>query len=378
MNVVWFAEIKWDYLRTRKQQLIRRRAPGLDILFLEPFVRGRENRYDVRAVDGIRVATIPFIKNVPAGPVRAALNLPLVRRAADSNARRRVRARLRDAGVDTRDAVFIISNVFAIDVAGAFAPRRLVYDCNDAHADFPGLPVWTRHYQDRTLRRADRVIVSAGALREDAVRVRGSDRDVFTVGNGVDYALFHRAVEMRASSAAPRPRIGYLGAVAPWFDFDLFARAARARPGWEFVIVGPVLAGAESDVASLKTIGNVSVQAPVTHDEVPRVLAGFDVGLIPFRRTPLTAGVNPNKLYEYLAAGLPVVATPFSAEVRPEPGVVALADEAGAWVAACEQVLEIRGDAAARRRLETHAGDVAAAHDWDRLAAEFWSRACGE
>jgi hypothetical protein len=186
MNVVWFAEIKWDYLRTRKQQLISRRPPGLDVLFLEPFVRGRENRYDVRAIDGIRVVTVPFIKNVPSGPARGALNLPLARHVVDAFARARVRGDLRRAGIDARESIFIISNVYAIGVAAAFSPRRLVYDCNDAHADFPGMPPWTRRYQETTLRCADRVIVSGVRLREDAVRVRGGEQDVFLVGNGVD------------------------------------------------------------------------------------------------------------------------------------------------------------------------------------------------
>ena len=69
MNVVWFAEIKWDYLRTRKQHLVLRRPQGVDVVFFEPYVRGRENRYDLRSVDGIHAATIPLVKSIPGrGP----------------------------------------------------------------------------------------------------------------------------------------------------------------------------------------------------------------------------------------------------------------------------------------------------------------------
>jgi glycosyltransferase involved in cell wall biosynthesis len=115
----------------------------------------------------------------------------------------------------------------------------------------------------------------------------------------------------------------------------------------------------------------------VSHDDVPRVLAGFDVGLIPFRRTPLTAGVNPNKLYEYLAAGLPVVATPFSPDVEADADVVALSGDAPGFVAACERFISQRGDATARVRMEARASAIASAHDWDLIAKEFWARACG-
>lgn len=377
MDVVWFAEIKWDYLRTRKQQLIRRRPDGLPVLFLEPFVRGRENRYDTRDVDGIRVVTVPFIKNIPSGLGRAALNVPPARHIVDAWARARVRRILRRAGIDPAQSVFIISNVFAIGVALPFKPMRLVYDCNDAHADFPGLPRWSRGHQEKTMRSADRVIVTARRLREDAVRVRGADRDVFTVGNGVDYDLFHGAQALRVESAGARPSIGYLGAIAPWFDFDLVLAAAAARPQWDFVLVGPVLPGAGPALARLSALANVSVRPAVSHDDVPRVLAGFDVGLIPFRLTPLTAGVNPNKLYEYLAAALPVVSTPFSPDVEAVDDVVALTGDGPGLVRACERMLALRSDAAARARMEARAGDIASAHDWNRIAKEFWASACG-
>jgi teichuronic acid biosynthesis glycosyltransferase TuaH len=375
MHVVWFAEIKWDYLRTRKQQLIRRRPAGIDVLFLEPFVRGRENRYDLRDADGIRVVTIPFIKSIPSGPGRGALNMPLTRHIVDAAARARVRGILRRAGIDAGNSVFIISNVYSIGVAAAFSPRRLVYDCNDAHADFPGMPGWTRRYQDETLRCADRVIVSARRLREDAVRVRGGDRDVCVIGNGVDYPAFHAAQSLRGAPRV-RPRIGYLGAVAPWFDFDLMTALVQSRPAWDFVFVGPVLPGAGPALNRLAALANVEARAAVPHDDVPGILAGFDVGLIPFRRNPLTAGVNPNKLYEYLAAGLPVVSTPFSEDVVAEPDLVALSADATGFASSCERMLSIRQDSGARDRLAARAGQIAAKHDWDRIAREFWACAC--
>jgi teichuronic acid biosynthesis glycosyltransferase TuaH len=377
MDVVWFAEIKWDYLRTRKQQLIRRRPAGLSILFLEPFVRGRENHHHLRDVDGIRVVTVPFIKSIPSGPLRSALDIPLARHVVDASARGRVRGHLRAAGIDPARSVFIISNVFAINVALAFAPTRLVYDCNDAHADFPGLPAWTGTHQEKTLRSADRVIVSGKRLRENAVRVRGNDHDIHVVENGVDYTAFHRALDLRDKTPRTRPRIGYLGAIAPWFDFDLVSAAATARPQWEFVLVGPVLAGAGPAVARLSMLPNVSVEPAVSHDDVPRVLAGFDVGLIPFQLNTLTAGVNPNKLYEYLAAGVPVVSTPFSPEVEADADTVALAGDAPAVVAACERLMGMRGDGAARARMEARMSEIASAHDWNRIAKEFWASACG-
>jgi glycosyltransferase involved in cell wall biosynthesis len=375
MRVVWFAEIKWDYLRTRKQQLIRRRPRGVDVLYFEPYARGRENQYALRDADGVRVATVPFLKSAPPGPARVLLDVPAVRRAVDAVVGRRVRGHFAHAGIQPAQSVFVLSNVFAVRVAAGLAPASLVYDCNDAHAAFPGMPRWTRAYQLESFRRADRVIVSSRALRADAVAVRGSDANVHFVGNGVDLGVFRRTFATLGPSA-PAPdavRVGYLGAVGPWFDFDLMEALARARPRWQVAIVGPILAGVEAGVARLASLPNVTIEPAVAHDDVPRVLAAFTVGTIPFQRTPLTAGVNPNKLYEYLAAGVPTVATPFSADLEPGPAL-ALASDADAFVAACETFAAARLDPARGAGLSAGAAAEAAKHDWDAIAADFWRR----
>lgn len=373
MNVIWLAEIKWDYLRTRKQQLIQRRPRGVDVVYLEPYVRGRSNPSRLRDVSGVRVATIPFLKSVPAGPLRALLELPAARRVVDGSALRRARARLRDAGVDPAESTCVVSNVFAVHVAAALGPRVLVYDCNDAHADFPGLPGWARRYQDETLRRADMVIASSRGLLPMIEQARGSLDGVHQVGNGVDFKLFHDGAPEPSAIPSGVVRVGYVGAIAPWFDFELVEAMVASHPAWQFVIAGPVLAGARAGLASLARHANVAVGGAVAHEEVPALLRRFTVGMIPFRRTALTAGVNPNKLYEYLAAGLPTVATPFSADVAAVPGVIALAEDADSFAAACAELTDGRRDPRRTRAVDERAAEIARAHDWDTIAASFWS-----
>lgn len=382
MNVVWFAEIKWDYLRTRKQHLVLRRPEGVDVAFFEPFVKGRENRYDLRPVDGIRAATIPLVKSIPGrGTLRSLLDMSSTRRVVDWVGVRRARRHLASANIDARESTFVVSNIYAVQVARALAPRRLVYDCNDAHSDFPGAPGWARAYRDDLFRAADAVVVSAERLRADAIAARGSDTGVHVIGNGVDFASFRRAAEARAHAPSSHDsvRIGYLGAIAPWLDFELVAALARARPLWTFELIGPIVGGVQMDVAALLTLKNVRHQPAVPHERVPEVLLDFTVGMIPFRRTALTAAVNPNKLYEYLAVGLPVVATPFSSEVAHyaraadgAPVAVAVESDAGGLAKACEAFIAARRDASERARLNQRALAIAAAHDWSTIAAEFW------
>jgi len=372
MDVVWFAEIKWDYLRTRKQQIVRRRPQDVRVLYLEPYVRGRENRFDLREVDGIGVATVPFVKAVPGGPARPLVDLAWVRRAIDARALARVRRLSRAAGMPAAGAAAVLSNVYAVAVARRFGARALVYDCNDAHGDFPGMPSWTHRYFEDACRAAQAVFVSARALGESVEAVRGGSAGVETIGNGVEFAHFDAARRASGPGGGARVRVGYVGAIAPWLDVALLARVARERPDWEVVLVGPQMLGV--DLSALRGLDNVVLQPPVAYEDVPRVLHGFTLGVIPFRRDALTRGVNPNKMYEYLAMGLPVVATDFSHEVTRYPDVVRAAGGEDDFLRACDDFAALRADGERAGAFSERAAATAARHDWAEIAARFWSR----
>jgi glycosyltransferase involved in cell wall biosynthesis len=373
MDVVWFAEIKWDYLRTRKQQLVRRRPEDVRLLYLEPYVRGRENRFALRETEGIGVATVPFVKAVPGGPARRLVDLGWVRRAIDARALARARRLSRQAGMPAERAVAVLSNVYAVAVARRFGARLLAYDCNDAHGDFPGMPPWTQDYFTDACRAAQAVFVTARALGERVEAVRGGSAGVETIGNGVEFARFDAVRRALGPGGGDgRVRVGYVGAIAPWLDVALLARVARERPDWEVVLVGPQMLGV--DLSPLRGLSNVVLRPPVAYEEVPRVLHDFTLGVIPFRYDALTRGVNPNKMYEYLAMGLPVVATAFSHEVTRYPEVVHAAQSADDFLRACDDFVALCADDERAGAFSARAAAAAARHDWAEIAARFWSR----
>jgi glycosyltransferase involved in cell wall biosynthesis len=92
----------------------------------------------------------------------------------------------------------------------------------------------------------------------------------------------------------------------------------------------------------------------------------FRVGLIPFRRTPLTEAVNPVKLYEYAAAGIPCVSTRFTDEVDAWGGAALVAGTPEAFIAGARSLLEGSTDAAALIQF-------ARRHDWEVIARRFVS-----
>lgn len=129
-------------------------------------------------------------------------------------------------------------------------------------------------------------------------------------------------VSPKASSAAEQV-IGYIGSMGDWFDWECVFALALAVPSCEIRLVGPHLVPPPE-----KRPRNVKLFPACRHEEVGRYLGQFNVGLIPFRKTPLTQGVDPIKYYEYRAAGLPVLSTGFGemALRKGEPGVFILED----------------------------------------------------
>ena len=112
------------------------------------------------------------------------------------------------------------------------------------------------------------------------------------------------------------------------------ADLAELRPGWKFELIGSTYTG---DVSRLAKLPNVALLGEKPYAELPRLMAGWDCCIIPFKRIPLTEATNPVKAYEMLAAGKPLVAVDLP-ELRPmaREGLLSLADDARGFAEAIE------------------------------------------
>ncbi len=247
---------------------------------------------------------------------------------------------------------------------GRLDERLVIYHCVDEHSQLPGVPTDVIARMERDLvRRADLVLTTAEKLCEER---RALNPRTYFIPHGVDVAHFSRALNSEtaippALAALPKPVIGFFGLLADWVDVDMIAALARARPQWSFALVGK----ANTDLSAVKELRNVHLLGQQPYEALPGYCRGFDVGLIPFRMNELTLRVNPLKLREYLAAGLPVISTPLPEVVRYQ-GLVHVAVNRDGFLQAIETALAERSPERDQRRV-----DAMRAEGWDARVAEM-------
>jgi glycosyltransferase involved in cell wall biosynthesis len=263
---------------------------------------------------------------------------------------------LRLAGFDRPD-LMVIDGPIGAPLIGMLSPRRSVLRLLDRLRGFASTTPAMLGAMERAARRVDLMTYSAQDLAADVDDLQPRRR--LHLANGVDVAHFlkHRAVPAEYMSI-PEPRAVYVGAMAQWFDFELVAAAARVRPKISFVMIGP------ADLARrrLPELPNLHVIGARRWEELPGYLQHAAVGLIPFdvkNHGDLVRGVNPLKLYEYAAAGLPVVSMAWP-ELRMLDAPIDLAEDADAFIDAIDRMVTQPPPAAALTAF-------AARHDWSAV-----------
>lgn len=369
-----FAE--WDAeLRTNQHHLMARLAQSSPVLFIEslglrrPTASSRDLRRIVkRLLRGVRPlrrmgdvhVLSPLVIPFHGSRVVRAINRRLLSWAVRHALRR----------LELRHPLVLWTYVpQGRELIPILRPDLVVYHCVDdiaAHDRVDTEPF--RRAEAELVREADLVITTAEPLRARLAEIAPG---VMLMPNVADTESFARALDENiavdaAMACIPSPRIVFVGAIsAIKVDLELIASLARLRPGWSIALVGPVgLGDPSTDVSDLRKAPNVHLLGPRAHDALPGVLAAADAAIIPYRITPLTTGIFPMKVYEYLAAGLPTVSTPLPSLA--DVDAVAIAGTAEELVAALER--ELRNDTTERRRRRSNDARL---HSWPERIEEL-------
>lgn len=258
------------------------------------------------------------------------------------------------------------------DYLSAFKAPRVIYDFVDDIDVFHGDEGQISKEQivrdhEKLVRDSTLLLVTA----EDLLRqVEGRRPDAVLCPNGVDLSHFASTgshapdqppADLAPILAAGKPIIGYHGALARWFDFELVKAAARCRPDLSFVLIGPDYDRTLPPSGVLE-LNNVHWLGKKDYADLPGYVRRFDVAMIPFQLNSITHATSPLKLFEYMAAGKPVVITPMRESMR-YPGVL-VAQDAQDFSSKLDQALKLRLDPNYLSQIER----VAQENTWDARA----------
>jgi glycosyltransferase involved in cell wall biosynthesis len=185
--------------------------------------------------------------------------------------------------------------------------------------------------------------------------------------SSVDAKHFQKAQDCSYShpdqANIPHPRLGFYGVIDERFDTELIREMAAARPDWQIVLVGPVV---KIDPAHLPQAANIHYMGQRTYEELPQLLAGWDVCLLPFAMNESTRFISPTKVLEYMAAELPSVSTPITDVKVPYGDVVAIAETPAEFIKACDSMLNMSAEQKAFLAERVRA--IVARTSWDNTA----------
>ncbi len=320
-----FSHLRWDFVFQRPQHLLTRACEDFDVFYFEEpiFEESCRAHLDVR--------------HTKEGVIVVAPRLPRGLCPSECIVTQRRLLQLFIESLNRKPTVAWYYTPMALQFTDNINFDCVVYDCMDELSNFKNAPSNMAELEEQLFMQADLVFTGGRALFEAK---KSKHDNIHAFPSSIDRAHFAKA---RAGSLIPdpvdqrhipHPRIGFFGVIDERMDYDLIAKMAKLKPQYHFVMLGPVV---KVDPDELPKAPNIHWLGQKDYKDLPRYMAKWDMGFMPFAINDATRFISPTKTPEFLAAGLPVVSTPIQDVVRTwgKPGLVNIASSAAAM---CEQI----------------------------------------
>jgi UDP-galactopyranose mutase len=328
-DILCFSHLRWGGVFQRPQHLLSRLARTHRVFLIE------EPEYEDTAT--------PYFEPIPSGTDNVFVFRPRMRASSpfyvdgQINVISALTQELLERARIRRYVAWLYTPMALPVVVASCTPVARVFDCMDELSAFRFAPPELRARDRATMQWADIVFTGGRSLYEAR---RRQHPNLYCFPSSVDAAHFAAARaettrEAAAQCALPRPRLGYFGVIDERVDYDILAALAQSHREWQIVMVGPF---AKVDPAEVPRFPNLHYLGQQAYADLPGFLKGWDVALIPFAQSDATRYLSPTKVLEYMAADLPIVATPLP-DLLPYRAAVLFADSPATFVAACEHAL---------------------------------------
>jgi len=372
---VFLSDITWYGLHQRPQHLATRFAKHSPLLWIEPATLGAKTHFSPRKVsENIHTLSLPQFPHNARNRFIRWLTWPLsvvlpIRLLLVWGQLILLRKAIKELKMEDEPAQFFVQNFQFVDLIEECTPTVLLFDYIDNAFGFVRFPRYVHRAWVKMIKRAD-VVTATSPTLVNLIAAHGISAQLVT--NGVEYDFFAGVRKQERPADLPsdsRPIIGYVGSVYSWFDFDLVKIVASNFDNTHVVIIGHEHPEIMEELHALQSLPNVHFLGVRPYARIPEYLRCFDVGIIPFKRNQLTEAVNPVKLYEYSAAGLPTVSTFFSDDLNDYRSLIFVGGSHEKLLSLINVALTKKGDSGFKESLRA----FARGHDWDAIADRLWS-----
>lgn len=328
-SIVVFSHLRWNFVYQRPQHLMSRLAQYYRIVFMEEPVPNAAKNFIERITPCAGVEILrPHLTGSVSGFNDA--HAPILRRLLIEYLESH----------EIHDYWLWFYTPLALPVASSLPSNGIIYDCMDELSAFKNAPPQLIQRERELFKIADIVFTGGPSLYQSK---RNHHENVHCFASSVDAAHFapdHSEPEIRpdhiSQHAIAHPRLGYFGVIDERVDIDLIRALADANPQWQIIMVGPVV---KIDPASLPIRQNIHWLGQHDYADLPHLVAGWDVCLLPFAMNEATRFISPTKTLEYMAAEKPAVSTPIKDVVEPYGHVVSIAHTHAEFIRACADLL---------------------------------------
>lgn len=265
------------------------------------------------------------------------------------------------------DYVYINSfNFHYPGIAEKLTPSLKIYHCVDPMI----MPYDVKHgiiSENMLVEKSDFVVCTSRQLYSEKLLLNPNTHfipnaaDISHSGKALDENLLvHQSI-----ANLKKPIIGYIGTIERRIDYELLKEVIETNHDKTFVLAGPVAHEYVPNWLTDQT--NVCMPGSIPYKDLPNLLKGFDLAIIPFKKDDVSSTIFPLKLFEYLGAGKPVVLTNFNKDLKEfTSGIVTYCEDSASFSEAISSELNSDSELKRQGRIE-----VAAENTWEKRASEF-------
>lgn len=246
-------------------------------------------------------------------------------------------------------------------------PAKIIYEYIDELEVFYGYGPEMEKDHKMFIQTAEVTVCTATKLYN---QVYGIAQNPIISTNAGDYDFFSKTENaeinkiIRNRLSAYDCVIGYYGALARWFDYNLVKAVAEKKKNWLWILVG-VNYDHSLNASGIEQISNIIYVDPQPYKELPSFLKAFDIATIPFIINEITLSTSPVKLFEYMAAKKPIIASKMPECLKYKS--VNTYNNADEFISIAEAIMNLHQDDPYWRQLQADAQN----NTWDKKTDEI-------